>query len=220
MKNAVIIVAGGMGKRMNNALPKQFLQLKGKPILFYTMEHFYNYHSDIEIILVLPEPYFALWKELLYQYSFTIPHKLVQGGQTRYHSVKNGLSAIDDAQYIAIHDGVRPFITPSFIAKLFDEAQEYGSSVPIIPVNDTVRKITSTENKVLNRNEIFLVQTPQVFKTKWLEKAYELPYDDSITDDAMLVEKANYSIYFSEGLKNNIKITTPDDLDLAEKLML
>ncbi|NSW46332.1 MAG: 2-C-methyl-D-erythritol 4-phosphate cytidylyltransferase [Bacteroidales bacterium] len=220
MKNAAIIVAGGMGKRMNNALPKQFLQLKGKPILFYTMEHFYNYDSNIEIILVLPEPYFALWKELLYQYSFTIPHKLVYGGQTRYHSVKNGLSAIDDAHFIAIHDGVRPFITPAFIAKLFDEAQEFGSSVPVIPVNETVRRITSTESKVLNRNEIFLVQTPQVFKTKWLEKAYEQPYDEFITDDAMLVEKANYSIYFSEGLKNNIKITTPDDLDLAEKLML
>ena len=219
MNKAVIIVAGGIGKRMNYALPKQFIELKGKPILFYTIEQFYTYHPEIKIVLVLPEPYFVLWKELLTQYSFAISHRLVAGGHTRYHSVKNGLSAIDNVQLIAIHDGVRPFITPKFIAQLFDDAQEFGSSVPVVAVSETVRKITPVENEVLNRNNIFLVQTPQVFKAEWLKKAYEQPYNESITDDAMLVQMANFPLHFSEGLKYNIKITTPEDLELAEKLM-
>ncbi|HNV95765.1 MAG TPA: 2-C-methyl-D-erythritol 4-phosphate cytidylyltransferase [Bacteroidales bacterium] len=217
MKKAAILVAGGLGKRMNYALPKQFLELKGKPILFYTLETFYAYNPEMEIIVVLPEVYFIFWKELLISHKIEIPHKLAAGGDSRYQSVKNGLSKIENATVVAIHDGVRPFITPLFIEKLFEEAEKFGSAVPIKPVTETVRKINNEHNDVLPRQEIFLVQTPQIFMKDWLDKAYNIPFSESITDDAMLIEQAGFPLHFSEGLNYNIKITTPEDLKWAEK---
>lgn len=217
MKKAAILVAGGLGKRMNYALPKQFLELKGKPILFYTLEVFYAYDPEIEIIVVLPEVYFIFWKELIISHKIEIPHKLVAGGDTRYQSVKNGLSKIENTTIVAIHDGVRPFITPSFIGRLFEDAEKFGSAVPIKPVTETVRRINNEKHNVLPRPEIFLVQTPQVFMKDWLDKAYTIPYSESITDDAMLIEQAGFPLHFSEGLNYNIKITTPEDLKWAEK---
>lgn len=217
MKKAAIIVAGGLGKRMNYALPKQFIELKGKPILFYTLEHFYNYDSHMELIIVLPEIHFIYWKELINSHKIQIPHTPVAGGHTRYQSVKNGLLSLKEASLIAIHDGVRPFITIRFIARLFEEAEKHGSAVPTKPVSETVRRIHQNQNEVLPRQEIFLVQTPQIFKKEWLDEAYKIPYSENITDDAMLVEKAGYTLHFTEGLTYNLKITTPEDLTWAEK---
>lgn len=217
MKKAAIIVAGGFGKRMNYALPKQFLELNGVPILFHTLEKFYLYDSEMQLVVVIPEAYFSFWKELINVHQIKFPHILATGGNTRYQSVKNGLSKIENASIVAIHDGVRPFITPAFIGRLFDEAEKYGSAVPIKPVAETVRRINNDCNIVLPRQEIFLIQTPQIFCYEWLEKAYKIPYEESITDDAMLIEKAGYSLHFSEGLTYNIKITTPEDLKWAQK---
>lgn len=217
MKKAAILVAGGLGKRMNYALPKQFLELNGKPILFYTLERFYSYNHDMELIVVIPEAYFIFWKELINAHQIEIPHTLVAGGNSRYQSVKNGLSKIKNASMVAVHDGVRPFITPSFIGRLFDEAEKFGSAVPIKPVSETVRRINNDSNIVLPRQEIFLIQTPQIFRYEWLEKAYKIPYEECITDDAMLIEQAGYTLHFSEGSTYNIKITTPEDLKWAQK---
>ena len=217
MKKAAILVAGGLGTRMNYALPKQFLELNGKPILFYTLDKFYSYDPEMELVVVIPEAYFSFWKELSNAHQIEIPHTLVVGGNNRYQSVKNGLSKIENASIVAIHDGVRPFITPAFIGRLFDEAEKFGSAVPIKPVAETVRRINNDSNIVLPRQEIFLMQTPQIFRYEWLEKAYKIPYEESITDDAMLIEQAGFALHFSEGLTYNIKITTPEDLIWAQK---
>lgn len=217
MRKAAILVAGGLGKRMNYALPKQFLELKGKPILFYTLEKFYDYDPNIELIVVIPEMYFIFWKELIQSHKIEIPHKIVAGGDSRYQSVKNGLSNVENASIIAIHDGVRPFITKTFIGRLFEEAKKKGSAIPVKPISETVRKINSEENQILPRQEVFLVQTPQIFLKEWLDKAYQTPYNESITDDATLVEQAGFLLHFIEGLTYNIKITTPEDLQWAEK---
>ncbi len=220
MKKAVVIVAGGMGTRMKHALPKQFMEIDSRPILFYTLEQFYAYDGEMQIVLVLPEAHIVLWKELVAALDFEIPHLVCIGGETRYHSVKNGLEMIEKADYVAIHDGVRPFITPDFIDKLFIEAKHKGCAVPVKAVNETIRKITDEHTEVLKRHELFLIQTPQVFKKEWLDKAYDLPYNETITDDAILVEQAGYKLHFTEGLLYNIKITTPEDMELAKSVFL
>lgn len=220
MKKAVVIVAGGLGTRMKHTLPKQFIEINSKPILFYTLEQFYSYDNKMLIVLVLPEDYIVLWKKLVAELSFEIPHTICIGGKTRYHSVKNGLKMIEKADYVAIHDGVRPFITPDFIDKLFCEAKRNGCAVPVKAINETIRKITNKCTEVLNRNELFLIQTPQIFKKEWLDKAYELPYNEIITDDATLIEQAGYKLHFTEGLLYNIKITTPEDIELAKSFLL
>lgn len=218
MKKAVVIVAGGMGARMKHALPKQFMEIDSRPILFYTLQQFYLYDNEMQIILVLPDAHILFWKELIAALDFKIPHQICVGGETRYHSVKNGMEMVEKADYVAIHDGVRPFITPSFIDKLFYEAKQNGSAIPIKAINETIRKITDEYTEVLKRHELFLIQTPQVFKKDWLDKAYELPYNVAITDDALLIEQAGYKLHFTEGLISNIKITTPEDMILAKSI--
>jgi 2-C-methyl-D-erythritol 4-phosphate cytidylyltransferase len=215
--NAAIIVGGGIGARMKNSLPKQFLEVNHRPLIFYSIEQFYAFDKGLQLIIVLPETYHDYWKELCEKHSFKIPHQVAAGGETRYHSVKNGLKLINKASVIAVHDAVRPFITREFLQTAYHTASEKGSAIPIVGINDTVRKINNEGTNVLNRNELFLVQTPQIFKSEWLEKAYTLPYNEAITDDAMLVEKAGYTLTFIEGLKQNIKITVPEDLIFAEK---
>lgn len=218
MKKAVIIAAGGKGIRMNSNIPKQFNLLQQKPILFYTIEAFFKYSKEVYIVLALPKNHISNWLKLTKEHSFNIPHCIVEGGDTRYNSVKNALEKITNYDIIAVHDAVRPFITNEFLQKLYSTAEEKGTAIPVIQVNETVREITNSQNKVLNREHIFLIQTPQVFNKDWLLKAYELPYSQEITDDAMLVEKAGYNLTFVEGLKYNIKITTPDDLFFANYL--
>ncbi len=219
MKRAAIIAAGGKGTRMNSAIPKQFLQLLNKPIIFHTIEAFYSFDHSIQLIVVLPEAQQSYWQNLLATHKFLIPHQVVSGGETRYHSVKNGLALAQDADVIAIHDAVRPLIHSQFLERLFAIAEEKGSAIPVLQTTDTIRQIKDNETMVLDRTTIYAVQTPQVFIKEWLLKAYTLPYKDHITDDAMLVEIAGFKLTFTEGLKTNIKITTSEDILLASCLL-
>ncbi len=215
MKRVVILAAGGKGLRMDADIPKQFILFNNKPVLFHTIEAFFKFDQNISIIIVLPDNYLNYWQKLVSDFSFDVPHKVVTGGETRYNSVKNALSFVENFDLVAVHDAVRPFITSIFLQKLFYVAQKNGSAVPIVSVSDTIREINESQTKVLRRENIFMVQTPQVFFKEWLINAYNIQYSDEITDDAMLLEKAGYKLTFVEGLKYNIKITTPEDLFLA-----
>jgi 2-C-methyl-D-erythritol 4-phosphate cytidylyltransferase len=214
--NTVIIVAGGIGQRMGNTVPKQFLLLNNKPIIFYSIQPFLDFDPGIQVVIVLPKEHITTWGSLCKKYCFHVEHKIVEGGETRYHSVKNGLVAVQDCEWIAVHDSVRPFASKSFIEHCFDEAKKLGSAVPAVEVNESVREILGMGSHPLKRSRIRLVQTPQVFLCKMLKEAYKVQYNDSFTDDASVVEAAGNKIYLADGLKDNIKITTPDDMKWAE----
>ncbi|NLI72583.1 MAG: 2-C-methyl-D-erythritol 4-phosphate cytidylyltransferase [Bacteroidales bacterium] len=219
-KKTAIIVAGGKGKRMNTEIPKQFLELNGKPILIHTLEKFHQFSNEIELILVLPSTQIDLWRKLCKKHQFFIKHKIVKGGSSRFHSVKNGLSAVKNSNgLIAIHDGVRPLVDIETIKRSFDGANEFGASIPVIDVVDSIRKVSGNENEAVDRNVIKLVQTPQVFRSKIILKSYEQPYRKHFTDDASVVESAGYSVKLVEGNRENIKITHMQDLQLAEILL-
>lgn len=218
-KQFVIIVAGGSGLRMGVSIPKQFLNLMKKPVLMHTISKFYEYNSKLNIILVLPTEHFATWESLCERFDFHVKHKIVAGGETRYQSVKNGLTAVSSAGLVAVHDGVRPLVSNELIANCFNEAQKSGNAIPCIEVNETVRELLPNGNRQLNRNNIKLIQTPQVFKSEILKQAYELPFSVEFTDDASVIEKAGYKINLINGEKQNIKITTELDLKMAECLL-
>ena len=211
-----IIVAGGSGSRMNSNIPKQFLLLNGKPVIMHTIEAFYRSSYRPSIILVLNPETFEQWSELCVQYHFEIPVTTVAGGANRFDSVKNGLRLINGEGLIAIHDAVRPVISEDLISRSFAEAEQSGSAVPAIRSKDSVRKGTKESSQALNRDEIFMVQTPQTFRSEILRKAYEQPFEDSFTDDASVVERSGVQIRLIEGDTQNIKITFPQDLLLAE----
>ncbi len=219
MKKAVIIAGGGSGKRMGLEIPKQFALIGGKPVLYYTLKVFYEYDANVPIFLVLPADHIEHWRKLVDEHKVAIPHTIVQGGETRYHSVKNGLSVIEQSDVVAIHDAVRPLINAAFLDKLFQVAMENGSAVPVISMVDTIRFIEPSKNHVLDRSHIYAVQTPQVFRFDWLKNAYHKSYSKEITDDAMLVEQAGYRLTFTDGLKYNIKLTTPEDLLIVESII-
>jgi 2-C-methyl-D-erythritol 4-phosphate cytidylyltransferase len=201
---------------MGSSTPKQFLNLKKKPVLMHTISQFYKYNSKLNIILVLPNEHFATWESLCTKYKFHVKHKIISGGETRYQSVKNGLSALNSTGLVAVHDGVRPLVSKELIEHCFKEAQKNGNAIPCIEVNETVREVMAKGNKQLNRNNIKIIQTPQIFKTEILKKAYELPFSVEFTDDASVIEKAGYKINLVKGEKQNIKITTELDLKIAE----
>ncbi len=221
IKKYAIIVAGGKGLRMNAELPKQFIPVNGKPLLMLTMKAFFDYDNDIELILVLPDSQQEYWQSLCRQYEFTLAHTIANGGETRFHSVQNGLKLVPDAaeSLVAIHDGVRPFVSRQTISKAFDCAGEYGSAIPAIDPVDSVRCLTTTGSEALDRTKLKMVQTPQIFKTSILKKAYLQPFSPSFTDDASVVEKCGHPICLTEGNRENIKITTPFDLLVAEALV-
>ena len=213
-----IIVAGGAGSRMQSDVPKQFLELCGKPLLIHSIKAFADACKDIQIIVVLPPLQIAYWKELCKRHSFTLPHLIAEGGTTRFHSVKNGLPLLPDEGLVAIHDGVRPLVSRQTITSCFREAERYGCAVPTAPVNDSVREVSENTNRTLNRSTLRLIQTPQVFDIALLKKAYEQEYTPAFTDDASVFEKAGYTIRLTEGNVENIKITTTNDLAIAETL--
>jgi len=216
LKRRLIIVAGGEGIRMGQKIPKQFIEIGGKPIIIWTMLLFYKCNISYPYILVLPETYFDYWNELCKKYTFTLPHKLVKGGKTRFHSVYNGLQEIQDECLVAIHDGVRPFVSINVIENAFTIAQIKGNCIPSQKLKDSVRKINNNNNKSFSRYSIRSIQTPQVFNSKIIKKAYDQQYSIDFTDDASVVEKAGYKINLIEGNEENIKITTPSDLIIAE----
>lgn len=214
-----IIVAGGSGKRMGSELPKQFITVSAKPLLMHTLERFYAYDSTIKLIVVLPESQHAYWQKQCDAFNFTIQHQISKGGVERFYSVKNGLDLIVHDGFVAIHDGVRPLVSLETITRCFDKACESGAAIPVIPATESIRKVKGELNKAVNRNYYFMVQTPQVFSVSLLKKAYQQQYDCSFTDDASVVERLNHPISLVEGNAENIKITRPMDLIIAEALL-
>jgi 2-C-methyl-D-erythritol 4-phosphate cytidylyltransferase len=220
MKNAVIIVAGGMGLRMGTYIPKQFLLIKNKPVLMHTIEKFIRFDSTLDIILTLPENQIQTWQKLCAEYGFDCKHAIVAGGITRFHSVRNALEGIgDDYEIIAVHDGVRPLVNIDIIKKCFELAIEKGSAIPIVRINESIRRICKNTNEIISREGICIVQTPQVFEYDIIMNAYKQAYIPEFTDDASVVEKSGYPINYIEGHRENIKITFPTDIDFAEKFI-
>jgi len=219
MKHFAIIVAGGKGNRMKSELPKQFIEVGGKPILMHTIEQFYNADQTIQIILVLPSEQIQYWQELRTTHGFEVPVLVTAGGQTRFHSVKNGLALISESGLVAIHDGVRPFVSKETIIKGYDVASKAKSAIPVVQLVDSMRLVEGENNKAVNRSEYRLVQTPQVFDVDLLHSAYEQSFSDSFTDDASVVEANGHTVSLFEGNPENIKITTPFDLMVAEVLV-
>lgn len=215
-----IVVAGGKGTRMASALPKQFIPLRdGRPVLMHTLEVFRNYDAQIVLILMLPEAQISFWKSLCRQHAFDIPHRILPGGETRFHSVRNGVVSISGGGLVAVHDGVRPFVSTEVIARCFQAAETTKAAIPVIGVTETIRNLNGVGSVTVDRNAYRLVQTPQIFDAELLKQAYEQPYNESFTDDALVVEAYGAAVTLVEGNRENIKITTPFDLKIADALL-
>jgi len=219
MKLYALIVAGGSGERMKAEIPKQFIEIAGKPILMHTIERFIDFDGSIEIITVLPENQLRFWSDLQKKYSFTIPHTLVKGGKTRFESVRNGLGFTDEPGLVAIHDGVRPFVSIDTIRRCFETAGKLGNAIPVISPSDSLRIETENGSMPVDRTKIKLIQTPQVFRTDLIMYAYRQDYLPEFTDDAIVLERTGAKINLVEGNRENIKITTPEDLFIARALI-
>lgn len=219
MKKYAIIVAGGSGRRMQPGMPKQFLILEGLPVLMHTMRVFYLTGTEVRLILVLPHDHTGTWRDLCLQHSFAIDHLVVEGGETRFHSVKNGLEKTEGDSLVAVHDGVRPLVAPRVIENAFTIAGSRGTAIPAVPVNESVHMQDKNSSRSIDRKNVRIVQTPQVFRSSILKKAYEQEYRGEFTDDASVVEAAGFAIHLIEGNVENIKITRKIDLDIAASLM-
>ena len=236
MNRFVIIVAGGKGLRMGGELPKQFIPIEGRPVLMRTLDTFHACDSSIQIILVLPRDHQEYWRELCALYSFTVPHRIADGGATRFHSVQSGLALVDAPEaLVAVHDGVRPFVSHEVISRCYADAEAHGAVVPVIPVVETVRQlireeeaegearhlevIVNSKSVTVDRNAYRLVQTPQTFRATLLRRAYKQPYTDAFTDDASVVEALGEAVTLVDGNRENIKLTTPFDLIVAKALI-
>jgi len=219
MRKTVIIVAGGLGQRFDGNIPKQFVVLNKLPILMHSILAFYNYDNKIEITLVLPDNQKDRWSTLCEEYQFDIKHKVIKGGETRFESVKNGISEIKEKSLIAIHDGVRPLVSKQTIDNCFETAKKLGNAIPVIEPVDSIREIGFAECFPLKRVNLRLVQTPQIFISNKLKQAYKQTYNSSFTDDATVLESIGEKINIVEGNRENIKITTNIDLTIAEALV-
>lgn len=219
-KHTILIVAGGRGTRMGGPQPKQFLELAGRPVLMHTLEAFDRWDASARLIVVLPEDQIDTWKRLCEAHVFGRIHRVVAGGETRFHSVRNGLGAVASNGLIAVHDGVRPLVAPSVIAACFAAAADGSAAVPVVPVVESVREVDADGgSRPVDRTRLRVVQTPQVFRADVLRAAYCLPYDPRFTDDASVVEASGVAVRLVPGNRENIKLTTPMDLLLAEQLM-
>lgn len=219
LKEYALIVAGGKGTRMKTKLPKQFLELNGLPVLMHTINAFYRYNENTEVILVLPEDDFQLWEELCVKHKYRKNIKLQKGGDSRFQSVKNGLSLIEGEGLVAIHDGVRPLVSEDIIGASYRLAAVHDSAVAAVRLKESIRMTDQDNTKAMDRSRFRLIQTPQTFKTNLIKQAYEGKEDASLTDDASVAERAGHVISLFEGSYENIKITTPEDLVVAEALM-
>jgi 2-C-methyl-D-erythritol 4-phosphate cytidylyltransferase len=218
-KRYVIIVAGGNGARMNSPLPKQFMKLDGKPVLLHTIHKFLETDPTIEVILVIPQEHQALWESICQEYMFNKPVKIAYSGESRFQSVKNGLEYVTELSTVGIHDAVRPLVSSKTIIAAYKAAEMYGNAIPAVPINDSIRQIESTRNMALDRSRYCAIQTPQCFRSDILKKAYEQDYKYTFTDDATVVEAMGEQIRLVDGNPENIKITSPKDLIVAEALM-
>ena len=223
MTRSVIIVAGGKGLRMGGEVPKQFLPIGGKPVLMHTIEAFRQALNDVQIVLVLPTEQHDYWLELCKAYNFCSPKLIAKGGETRFHSVKNGLSLLPDEadSVVGVHDGVRPFVSAETIKRCYAAASEGKAVVPVVPVVETIRQILPDGRSATRpRNEYRLVQTPQTFPLTLLRQAYQQPFTEVFTDDASVVEALGREIVMIEGNRENIKLTTPADLSYAQFIII
>ena len=218
-KEYALIVAGGKGTRIKSNVPKQFIELNGKPILLHTAEAFYRYSRSLTVILVLPEDDFDIWKEICKKFNFTEPVLLQKGGPTRFQSVRNGLDKIEGEGLVAIHDGVRPLVSEDIIGASFRLAAIHHCAVAAVRLKESIRMTDKDNTKAVDRSRFRLIQTPQTFEVQLIKKAYRMKEDVSLTDDASIAEKAGHIISLFEGSFENIKITTPEDLVIAEALM-
>ncbi len=218
MKKSFIITAGGIGKRMNSNLPKQFLELENKPILLLTLENLHAFDSEAEFIITLPIEWMDYWKEILTKHSCTITHQLISGGLERFHSIKNALEAAT-GEVIAIHDGVRPFVSHQTLDRLFQDLNRNLAVIPVLSIKESLRKMEVSETEHVNRENFKLVQTPQCFERNLIIQAYQQDFNSSFTDDASVVEAHGYKIAWVDGNEENIKITSPFDLLIAKSLI-
>jgi len=215
MSFSVIITAGGIGKRMGFDIPKQFIEIAGFPILMHTIRCFFNYNPTCQILVTLPEEWKNYWGELIDTYDFDIPHDLISGGKERYDSIKNALLFCQH-DLIAVHDGVRPLVSSETIERCFQLVKSKGAVIPVLTLKESLRVKGDNISKSVERKNYLSVQTPQFFSSELLKNAYKIPFHSNITDDASLVEEAGYIIATIEGNEENIKITTPFDLKIAE----
>lgn len=218
MRRYAILVAGGKGLRMGHELPKQLIPISGRPILMHTMQRFYDWDGTCEQIVVLPESQHAYWQMLCKEIPCTIPHVLVSGGSTRFESVKNGLNEVKEDSLVAVHDGVRPFITSQLLETCFEQAKLHTAVVPVAPLVESLREVIGQKSHSVDRNRFVSVQTPQVFISTVLKEAYSQPYSPLFTDDASVVEAMGREIVLVNGERENIKITEPIDLKIAEAI--
>lgn len=214
-----IIVAGGRGLRMGEEIPKQFLPVGGRPVLMHTIDRLLSYDPSMAIVLVLPGDHIEYWKALCRTYHYDRSYRLAFGGETRFQSVKNGLEQVADSDLVAIHDGVRPFVSPETIQRCCHAAQENGAAIPVMEVVETLRKVEGGRSAIRPRESYRAVQTPQVFRALVIRHAYELPEHPGFTDDASVVEAAGYDVTLVEGNRENIKITSPFDLAMAAAML-
>jgi 2-C-methyl-D-erythritol 4-phosphate cytidylyltransferase len=219
MQLYVVIVAGGSGKRMGAEIPKQFLELAGRPVLMHTIERFKAFNEGIEIITVLPENQLRFWIDLQKKHSFSILHTLVKGGSNRFFSVRNGLKFVNAPGIVAIHDGVRPFVSIDTIKRCFESAEKFGNAIPAISPTESLRIVTDQGSVPVNRFSVKQIQTPQVFNSGLIKAAYRQDYCEEFTDDATVLEKTGEKINIIEGNRENIKITNPEDLLISTALL-
>lgn len=219
MTRTALIVAGGKGLRMGAELPKQFLPIGGIPILMRTLEAFHRYDAKMQLILVLPREQQAYWQQLCREHGFSIEHRVVDGGETRFHSVKNGLAGVTEPGWVGVHDGVRPFVSQEVIGRCYELAATRQAVVPVIDVVETVRHLTAEGSETVARSEYKLVQTPQVFDAGLPKRAYAQEYTPFFTDDASVVEALGVPVFLVDGNRENIKMTTPFDLKVGSALI-
>lgn len=219
-KTVALIVAGGAGTRMGGSLPKQFLPLNGEPVLMHTLRAFHHFDQSIQLIVVLPADQFVIWKELCSRHSFELPHELVSGGSERFFSVKNGLDVIGGEGIVFIHDGVRPLVSSETIGRCYQTAVQWGNAIPVMPLTESLRETGKGDtSRSVDRSCYVLVQTPQTFRLSVIREAYQQEYDPAFTDDASVLEYMDEAIHLVEGNFENIKITRPIDLAVAEALL-
>ena len=225
-KKYVIVMAAGSGTRMGLDIPKQFIEIDGKAILQMTIETFLSACPDVSVVTVLPEDHIPYWKEYCLKRNFTCPQVLVKGGITRFHSVRNALDRIPDGAVVAVHDGVRPLVTPTLVKDMYSKAEVLPAVIPVVPCVDTMKvlekkgnELTTVEGAVVDRSVLFGAQTPQIFHSEVIKEAYSLPYDTSFTDDASVVERYGKSLSYVIGERLNLKITTQEDILLVRAIL-
>lgn len=219
MKKYALIVAGGAGKRMNSSIPKQFHMLNDKPLLYYTLRAFLEAYDDMQIILVLPEEYIAVGQEIIDAYFDYSRIQITIGGRQRFHSVQNGLAMVEDESIVMVHDAVRCLITPALIRRCYEAVLEHGSAIPVLPCKDSIRMVTEEGNQAIDRNALRLVQTPQAFYSKIILPAFKIDYKEWFTDEASVTEAFGLKLHLVEGEEENIKVTHPIDMIVAQAIL-